>query len=90
MRDEKTQEKYIPCQCHEVTHFLHMGYWRLDPVRELSISVGSIYGITPPMRERITAAWKMLRGRRHFFNEVIVSERDLREALTTLGIKSDE
>jgi hypothetical protein len=75
---------YIPCQCGEVAHFLHLYYWRVKPVRELCISVGSVYGVAPPLRERIAAAWKMLRGRRHFFNEAVVLESSLKDALATL------
>lgn len=87
MKDRNVDvEAYVPCECREVTHFLHMYYWRPDPVRQIVVSVGSHYGITPPLRERLSAAWKMLRGRRHFFNEVYVSEVDLMKALVDLGL----
>jgi hypothetical protein len=72
-------ELLVRCNCHTHVGWLHVDRDSFDEGPSAWFTIASVYPdsrITGELRERLKAVWLILRGRRHWFEEIVLVPDD--------------
>lgn len=91
VKDTETHELLVRCDCGVEVLGLS-AYINIDDVdSHIYLGIGTLYETSPALvgwaeiKDRLKAAWTILRGKRHYFNEVALQDAEIRKVAEYLS-----